>query len=154
MADATRADMDLIDLYSCFPCAVHAACDILGLPTDGSQPLTVTGGLPFFGGPGNNYSLHALAEVAVRLRGNPVRALVTANGGMLSKHAAAVLTSDPARAGALDWDNDCVLTVDSADIPVRPMIAASATRRHYFLHSDSAPGQSRYWYRTGRDPGG
>jgi len=123
MAEASCADLDLIDLYSCFPCAVHAACDVLGLPTDGSRPLTVTGGLPFFGGPGNNYSLHALAEVAVRLRGKPVRALITANGGMLSKHAAAVLTSDPTRTGALDWDDDHVVTVDSADIPARPMIA-------------------------------
>lgn len=122
MAEATHADMDLIDIYSCFPCAVHAACAVLGLPTDGSRPLTVTGGLPFFGGPGNNYSLHALAEVAVRLRGAPVRALVTANGGMLSKHAAAVLTSEPARAATVDWASDGGLIVDCADIPVRPYV--------------------------------
>ncbi len=119
MAGATHTDMDLIDIYSCFPCAVHAACEVLGLPTDGSRPLTVTGGLPFFGGPGNNYSLHALAEVAVRLRGTPTRALVSANGGILSKHAAAVLTSEPARAAAVEWHNDGALTVDCADIPVR-----------------------------------
>jgi len=119
MADATPFDMDLIDLYSCFPCAVHAACEVLGLPTGGSRPLTVTGGLPFFGGPGNNYSLHALAEMAVRLRGKPTRALVSANGGMLSKHAAVVLTTAPARAAAIDWDNTQYLTVDCTDIPVR-----------------------------------
>jgi acetyl-CoA C-acetyltransferase len=119
MAGANHTDMDLIDIYSCFPCAVHAACEVLGLPTDGSRPLTVTGGLPFFGGPGNNYSLHALAEVAVRLRGTPARALVSANGGILSKHAAAVLTSEPARAAAVEWRNDGALTVDCADIPVR-----------------------------------
>ena len=119
MAEATCADMDLIDLYSCFPCAVHGACEVLGLPTDGSRPLTVTGGLPFFGGPGNNYSLHALAEMAVRLRGKPTRALVSANGGMLSKHAAVVLTTAPARAAAVDWDNTQDLTVDCTDIPAR-----------------------------------
>ncbi len=122
MAGATVDDMDLIDLYSCFPCAVHAACTVLGLPTDGSRPLTVTGGLPFFGGPGNNYSLHALAEVAVRLRGAPTRAFVSANGGMLSKHAAAVLSSEPARAAFLDWGNDSDFSLDCADIPVRPFI--------------------------------
>ncbi len=127
MAGATCADMDIIDLYSCFPCAVHTACDSLGLPTDGSRPLTVTGGLPFFGGPGNNYSLHALAEVAVRLRGAPTRALITANGGMLSKHAAAVLTSEPAKATAIDWANDGELMVDCADIPVRPYAVFSDT---------------------------
>ncbi len=122
MASATHEDMDLIDIYSCFPCAVHAACDVLGLPTDGSRPLTVTGGLPFFGGPGNNYSLHALAEMAVRLRGAPVRALVSANGGILSKHAAVVLTSEPARALNLNWNNAGALTLDCSTIPVLPTI--------------------------------
>jgi acetyl-CoA C-acetyltransferase len=120
-AQATCDDMDLIDIYSCFPCAVHAACEVLGLPTDGSRALTVTGGLPYFGGPGNNYTGHALAEMAVRLRGAPSRALVTANGGILSKHAAAVLTTDPARAASIDWRRCEELTVDCADIPARPV---------------------------------
>jgi acetyl-CoA C-acetyltransferase len=120
-AGTTHDDMDLVDIYSCFPCAVTAACEVLGLPTDGSRPLTVTGGLPFFGGPGNNYSAHALAEMALRLRGNPSRALVTSNGGMLSKHAAAVLTTESARATNIDWTKGENLTVDCASIPVRPM---------------------------------
>lgn len=121
-ADAVAREMDLVDIYSCFPCAVHAASDALGLPTDGSLPLTVTGGLPYFGGPGNNYSLHALAEVAERLRGTAARALVTANGGMLSKHASAVLTADPARAARFDWRNVEALTLDCADIPARTLV--------------------------------
>jgi acetyl-CoA C-acetyltransferase len=126
-AGASHEDMDLIDIYSCFPCAVTAACDVLGLPTDGSRALTVTGGLPYFGGPGNNYSAHALAEMAVRLRGAPSRALVTANGGILSKHAAAVLTTDAARATNTDWTRSDKLTLDCSDIPVRP-IAKNAQR--------------------------
>jgi acetyl-CoA C-acetyltransferase len=63
------------------------------LPIDGSKALSVTGGLPYFGGPGNNYSMHALAEMTTRLRGTSQRALVTANGGVLSKHAAAALAN-------------------------------------------------------------
>ena len=125
-AGATHEDMDLIDIYSCFPCAVAAVCQVLGLPTDGSRALTVTGGLPYFGGPGNNYSSHALAEMAVRLRGSPSRALVTANGGILSKHAAAVLTTDAARANNIDWTRSEDLTLDCSDIPVRPMAANAA----------------------------
>lgn len=121
-AEATPADMDLVDIYSCFPCAVHSACDILGLSMDNSRPVTVTGGLPFFGGPGNNYSLHALAEVAVRLRGHASRALVTANGGILSKHAATVLSSEPSRASHLNWNESNHLTVDCVDIPARSII--------------------------------
>ncbi len=95
----------LTDIYSCFPSAVTAACDALGLATDGSDQLTVTGGLPYFGGPGNAYSLFALAESATRLRGGQAGALVTANGGILSSHAAAVLkplrlvTPEEARSG-------------------------------------------------------
>lgn len=90
-------DIDLIDFYSCFPVAVFSAADQLGLPTDGSRPLTLTGGLPFFGGPGNNYSLHAIAEVVQQLRGRPSgNALVAANGGYLSKHSVGLYSRAPA----------------------------------------------------------
>ena len=41
---------------------------LLGVPSDGSRPLTVTGGLPYFGGAGNNYALHAIATMVQRLR--------------------------------------------------------------------------------------
>ena len=75
-ANASSDEFELIDIYSCFPCAVEAACEALDLPEDGSQALTVTGGLPYFGGPGNNYSMHALAEMTHRLRGSDQRALV------------------------------------------------------------------------------
>jgi acetyl-CoA C-acetyltransferase len=61
MAGRTVEDVHLIDIYSCFPCAVTAIADHLQLPCDGSRALTLTGGLPYFGGPGNNYSMHALA---------------------------------------------------------------------------------------------
>jgi acetyl-CoA C-acetyltransferase len=79
--------VDLMDLYSCFPIAVTSTCEHLGI-TPGTRPLTLTGGLPFFGGPGNNYSLHAIAEVVWRLRGKTAGdALIVANGGYLSKHS-------------------------------------------------------------------
>ena len=123
MAGATPADMDLIDIYSCFPCAVHSACETLNLPTDGSLALTVTGGLPYFGGPGNNYSMHALAEMAVRLRQPGLRGLVTANGGFLSKHAAAVLSANPVTATNIDWLYDDVATVQPDSIDQRPYCA-------------------------------
>jgi acetyl-CoA C-acetyltransferase len=128
-AAASHGDLDLVDIYSCFPCAVQAACEVLGLPTDGTRALTVTGGLPYFGGPGNNYTSHALVEMALRLRGNASRALVTANGGMLSKHAAAVLTSSPERAAGIDWGNFTPLNIDLASSPARAMAAQPARGR-------------------------
>lgn len=120
MAGANAADMDLIDIYSCFPCAVYSACEALDLATDGSRALTVTGGLPYFGGPGNNYSMHALAEMAVRLRHGNLRGLVTANGGILSKHAATVLSADCVSPGRLNWADAAVVSVDPESIPQLP----------------------------------
>ena len=52
-------DIATFDLYSCFPFPVFVICDALGLDGDDPRGLTLTGGLPYFGGPGNSYSLHA-----------------------------------------------------------------------------------------------
>ena len=71
MAGIAVDAVDFIDLYSCFPSAVEAACAALGLACDDPRGLTVTGGLPFFGGPGNNYSMHAIAAMAARFAGSP-----------------------------------------------------------------------------------
>lgn len=98
-ADCGVEQINHFDFYSCFPIAVFApAIDGLGLAADDPRGLTVTGGLPFFGGPGNNYALHALAEMVGRLRGQAgARGLVGANGGLLSKYAALVLSAAPAQ---------------------------------------------------------
>jgi acetyl-CoA C-acetyltransferase len=89
-------DVDVMDLYSCFPVAVFVATDSLGLAADDPRGLTVTGGLPYFGGAGNNYAMHAIAEVAHRLRAQPGSiGLVAANGGIISKYAAGVYSTTP-----------------------------------------------------------
>lgn len=86
-----------LDLYSCFPIAVFALIDALGLRHDDPRGLTVIGGLPFFGGPGNNYSMHAVAETVRRVRAAPGSfGLVGANGGFLSKYSAGVYSTEPA----------------------------------------------------------
>jgi acetyl-CoA C-acetyltransferase len=90
-------DLATIDLYSCFPIAVFNICDGLGLAPDDPRGLTLTGGLPFFGGAGNNYSMHAIAETADRLRAAPgTFGLVGANGGLLSKYSVGVYATTPA----------------------------------------------------------
>jgi len=79
------SDLSALDLYSCFPVAVWSALTRLqGLP---EMPLTLTGGLPFFGGPGNSYSLHAIAEMHATLANTQARGLVLANGGWMSKES-------------------------------------------------------------------
>ncbi len=90
-------DIDLIDVYSCFPSAVQVAAAELGLPLgDADRPLTVTGGLTFAGGPWNNYVTHSIATMAERLAGRSgMRGLITANGGYLTKHSFGVYGSEP-----------------------------------------------------------
>jgi len=96
-AGKSSADMKHFDLYSCFPCAVFSGAAALGLDwkTD-KRPLTLTGGLPFFGGPGNNYSLHGIAEMVDALRRNRGDfGLVLANGGWMTKESAGVYSNTP-----------------------------------------------------------
>jgi acetyl-CoA C-acetyltransferase len=97
VAGASLADIGAFDLYSCFPIAVFNICDELGLPPDDPRGLTLTGGLPFFGGAGNNYSMHAIASMARWLRAHPgAKGLVGANGGFLSKYSVGVYSTAPA----------------------------------------------------------
>src|SRR5262245_40172674 len=97
LAGVAVDDLDLIDVYSCFPSAVQVAADELGLPMgDPNRPLTVTGGLTFAGGPWNNYVTHSIATMAERLVANPGRrAMITANGGYLTKHSIGVYGTEP-----------------------------------------------------------
>ncbi|CDO88817.1 acetyl-CoA acetyltransferase [Mycobacterium triplex] len=98
-------DVDYVDLYSCFPSAVQVAAAELGLPTDDpARPLTVTGGLTFAGGPWSNYVMHSIATVAELLVANPGRrALITANGGYLTKHSFGVYSTEPP--AEFRWEN-------------------------------------------------
>jgi acetyl-CoA C-acetyltransferase len=97
MAGIGVADIGFFDFYSCFPIAVANVADALGLAPDDPRKLSVTGGLPYFGGAGNNYSMHAIATMVDRLRQAPGNyGLVGANGGVLSKYSAAVYSTRPA----------------------------------------------------------
>jgi acetyl-CoA C-acetyltransferase len=90
------ADVGVFDLYSCFPIAVFSTREELGMDADDPRPLTVTGGLPFFGGAGNNYSMHAIASMVRALRKAPgAFGLVGANGGYLSKYSVGVYSARP-----------------------------------------------------------
>jgi acetyl-CoA C-acetyltransferase len=109
--DAASLDLDAIahfDLYSCFPAAVQMALHSLGLdgPHGGDErPLTVTGGLGFAGGPGNNYSTHAIAATVDACRRDPGSVgLVTALGWYTTKHAVGLYSSAPPPAGFVAVD--------------------------------------------------
>lgn len=112
-------DLSAFDFYSCFPIAVfNAACDGLGLSPADPRGLTVTGGLPYFGGPGNNYSMHAIASMVDRVRQKPGSyGFVGANGGFMSKYSAAVYTTTP-REWQKHNDKDLQRELDGAPSPV------------------------------------
>jgi acetyl-CoA C-acetyltransferase len=88
-----------VDLYSCFPSAVEIGAAELGLPADDpSRPLTVTGGLSFAGGPGNNYATHSIASMVEVLRGDEGSlGLVSALGWFVTKHALGLYSTSPPR---------------------------------------------------------
>ncbi|MGH1422169.1 MAG: acetyl-CoA acetyltransferase [Hyphomonas sp.] len=96
-ANAQASDIAHLDIYSCFPCAVASGASALGIDwRKDPRPLTLTGGLPFFGGPGNNYSLHGIAEMVSTLRANPGNlGLVLANGGWMSKESVGIYSTTP-----------------------------------------------------------
>ncbi len=102
MAGIGADDVASFDLYSCFPVPVFNICDGMGIAPDDPRGLTLTGGLPFFGGAGNNYSMHAVAETVAQMRSAPGSfGLVGANGGILSKYSVGVYSTSPA-----EWQPD------------------------------------------------
>jgi acetyl-CoA C-acetyltransferase len=116
-SERTIGDMTYVDLYSCFPCAVLIASEAAGLDWRTTTP-TITGGLPFFGGPGNSYSMHAIATMVERLRADPGKyGLVLANGGFLSKEAGGVYSTTPPQAWAPVSSADLQSAIDTAPKP-------------------------------------
>ncbi|MBU2668928.1 acetyl-CoA acetyltransferase [Actinoplanes bogorensis] len=96
LAGIASEQVSAFDLYSCFAAPVFIVADALEIAPDDPRGLTVTGGLPFFGGPGNNYTMHAIASTVVRMRAAPgTFGFVGANGGIMSKHSTGVYTTIP-----------------------------------------------------------
>jgi len=90
-------DLAVADLYSCFPCVVQIAAGELGLDLDGDiRRLTLTGGLTFGGGPGNNYVSHGIASVADALRREPGSVgMATGLGWYATTHAVGLYSTEP-----------------------------------------------------------
>ena len=95
------ADLAHVELYSCFPCVSKMARRTLGMSAD--EPLTIAGGLTFFGAPLNNYMTHAVAAAVRRLRRTEDTGLLYGQGEFVTKHHGLVLSGRaPAKALAHD----------------------------------------------------
>ncbi|MBK7814909.1 MAG: acetyl-CoA acetyltransferase [Rhodocyclaceae bacterium] len=101
MAGISIDQVDFFDFYSCFPSSIELATDAMGLAEDDPREISVTGGLPYFGGPGNDYVLHAVAETVEWLRqGRGRYGMVTGNGGLMSKESVGIYSPLP---GTGEW---------------------------------------------------
>ncbi|RYN94191.1 hypothetical protein AA0119_g9300 [Alternaria tenuissima] len=125
VSGVSKEEMDIVDIYSCFPIVPKIAAQHLGLPVvGGDKPLTILGGLTSFGGAGNNYSMHALTEMTRQLRdGKGRRGLVLCNGGVLSYQYVVILSKEPRKEGAYPTENP--LPPQITDVPA-PELASNA----------------------------
>lgn len=144
MADISVRGIDHFDLYSCFPSAVEVACDTLGIAPDDPRGVTVTGGLMRFGGPGNNYSLHAIASLYERLRNaRSGCGLVSANGGYLTKHAVGIYGVSEPSVPWIERDRDGLQgRLDAEDHPAlnaRPEGGRLVVEAHAVPFKDGMP---------------
>lgn len=115
----TASEIDLFDIYSCFPIVPKLAAQHLGIPiVDGEKPLSLLGGLTSFGGAGNNYSMHALVEMTRQIRsGRGKKGLVLCNGGVLSYQYVVVLGKEPRKEGRYPEKNPLPEKVDDVECP-------------------------------------
>ncbi|EAT88063.1 hypothetical protein HBI56_095060 [Parastagonospora nodorum] len=119
VSNTAKSELDLIDIYSCFPIVPKIAATHLGMPiTGGEKPLTLLGGLTSFGGAGNNYSMHAITEMTRQLRaGKGKKGLVLSNGGVLSYQYVNVLSKEPRKEGAYPLENPLPEILQDVEVP-------------------------------------
>lgn len=119
-AGITVDDVNHFDLYSCFPASLRFAADALGIDVLDKRGFTVTGGLPFAGGPASNYMLHSVATMTETLRGAPGDyGIVSGVGFHMTKHAYAVYSTQP---GLLEPPDKQALEAQAAAQPTRPIV--------------------------------
>jgi acetyl-CoA C-acetyltransferase len=137
-------DLGRFDFYSCFPAPVQAACDALGVAYDDPRGLTVTGGLPYAGGPGSGYTVHSLATMTDVLRQHPDEiGMVTGNGMSLTKHSATILAHQPPRAArptTAKLDDRPTDHPDAQPVPVERRSASGKVAAYTVMHGrDGGP---------------
>ncbi len=94
-------NIDVFDLYNCFPCMVEIARQEIGIPDDDKRDLTITGGLSFFGGPFSSYSMHAIVSAVDLIQKNPkMKIMILANGGYNTSESVGIYGNKPP---AIDW---------------------------------------------------
>jgi acetyl-CoA C-acetyltransferase len=156
MAGLTVNDIGAFDLYSCFPSAVQLGLEAVGLKPDDPRPITVTGGLPYAGGPGNNYVGHSIAAMVDRLRERRHEfGMVTGNGWFVTKHSAGVYSarrpSRPWRRTDPDVDQALVDALESPEFAEKTEGEALVETYTVAFDRDGEPEQGVLIGRLGAD---
>jgi acetyl-CoA C-acetyltransferase len=139
-AGAGIDDVAYFDLYSCFASSLHFACDALGLAPADPRGLTVTGGLPYHGGPASGYLTHSIAAMVERLRADPgALGLVSGVGMHMTKHVFGCYSTAPGEVTPPEPPPPAARTPDAR--PVVATYAGEATVAAYsVVHGrDGAP---------------
>ncbi len=110
------ADLDQVELYSCFPCVPKMARRVLGWPVE--RAASVFGGLTFGGGPVGNYMSHAVVSMVQALRQGGRYGLLFANGGLATHSHSMVLGRTAFAPDSFPQDFDCQAEADSLRGPV------------------------------------
>jgi acetyl-CoA C-acetyltransferase len=110
------AQLDAVELYSCFPCIPKLARRLIDWPVD--RAASVVGGLTFGGGPIGNYMSHAIASMTDRLRVAGGTGLLFANGGYATHNHSIVVSSRPIAAASFPRSYDYQAEADAAREPI------------------------------------
>jgi acetyl-CoA C-acetyltransferase len=136
MAGVGIDDVGHLDLYSCFGSSINFALDALGLEPDDPRGVTVTGGLPFAGGPGSGYLLHALATMTDVLRADPGSVGMVSGVGMhMTNHAYGLYSAtpgaiEPSRSVEVQRGLDSVAPAANRDVALGPATVATYSVVH------------------------
>lgn len=95
-AGVTIDQVKYIDLYSCFPAAVNFARDALGISDRPGDQVTLTGGLPYAGGPAASYVCTSVTKLVDRLKADRDGiGLISGLGMMMSNHCYGLFGTRP-----------------------------------------------------------
>lgn len=139
LAGLRASELDFIDLYSCFPIAVQIYADALGLSD--AQERTFTGGMPFAGGPLNNYVLQATCRLVELLRSQPgSHGLVSSVSGLLTKQGFGIFSTEPSTQGFVMADvSDAVAEADAPLTVLDDYTGAGVITTYTVLYQGDAP---------------
>ena len=132
LAGLATQDITAAELYSCFPAAIQSFARDLKL--ENVCPLTVTGAMPFAGGPFNSFSLEGVARMVEVLRSGDLGGasarrvgLVSNLSGIFGKQGCVMLSNVPNDDGYAYEDITRAVAEQDLPVPLADHYAGPAT---------------------------